>query len=131
MSSILYWEMDAPTNNLMPDVMKYNNFGTLNNFGTPAIVSGFKSNALQFDGIDDYISSAKLSESISGNLTFSCFLKTSANKAGIIADIALDGISGLKIGINPEGKIYLNAAEAGLSADLVGSTAVNDNAWHF
>lgn len=131
MSSILYWEMDAPTNNLMPDIMKYNNFGTLNNFGTPAIVSGFKSNALQFDGIDDYISSAKLSENISWNLTFSCFLKTSANKAGIIADIAQDGISGLKIGINPEGKIYLNAAEAGLSIDLVGSTAVNDNAWHF
>jgi GH35 family endo-1,4-beta-xylanase len=131
MSSILNWEMDTPSNNLMPDMMKYNNFGTLNNFTSPVIVSGFKSKALQFDGIDDYISTGKLSENISGNLTFSCFIKTATNKAGIIADIAKDGISGLKIGINHEGKIYLNAADAGLNADLVGTTAVNDNAWHF
>lgn len=131
MSSILYWEMDAPSNNLMPDVMKYNNFGTLNNFNNPVSVSGFKSKALQFDGIDDYISTGKLSETISGNLTFSCFIKTATTKASVIADLALDEITGLKIGINPEGKIFLNAAEAGLKADLVGSTVVNDNAWHF
>ena len=131
MSSILYWEMDAPTNKQMPDVMKYNNLGALNNFGNPVIVNGFKSKALQFDGIDDYISTGKLSENISGNLTFSCFIKTSATKTAVIADLSMNHISGLKIGINSEGKIYLNAAEAGLTADLVGLTAVNDNAWHF
>jgi len=131
MSSILYWEMDAPANNMMPDVMKYNNVGILNNFGNPVIATGFKSKALQFDGIDDYISTSKLSENISGNLTFSFFIKTSTNKSAVIADLASNGITGLKIGINQEGKIYLNAAEAGLTSDLVGSTAVNDNAWHF
>ena len=131
MSSILYWEMNEPSNNLMPDVMKYNNFGTLNNFGNPVIVSGFKSKALQFDGIDDYLSTGKLSENISGNMTFSCFIKTATTKSAIIADLAQDRISGLKIGINPEGKVYLNAAEAGLAANLVGLTAINDNAWHF
>ena len=131
MSSILYWEMDAPSNSLIPDVMKYNNFGTLNNFGNPVVISGFKSKALQFDGIDDYISTGKLSENISGNLTFSCFIKTATTKSAVIADLALDQISGLKIGINSEGKIYMNAAEAGLTADLVGLTAVNDNTWHF
>ena len=31
MSSILFWEMDAPAGNIMPDVMKYNNFGTMKN----------------------------------------------------------------------------------------------------
>ena len=131
MSSILFWEMDAPANGIMPDVMKYNNFGTLNNFSTPVIVPGYKSKALQFDGIDDYISSGKLTHSISGDLTFSCYLKSASTKGGNLADIAQDGNSGLKIGINPEGKIYLTATEAGLNADLVSSSAVNDNSWHF
>lgn len=131
MSSLLYWEMDAPADNKMPDVMKYNNFGTLHNFTAPVIVNGFKSKALQFDGIDDFISTGKLSANVSGNLTFSCYIKTTSNKPSIIADIARDGISGLKIGMNADGKIYLDAVEAGLAANLVSSTIINDNAWHF
>lgn len=131
MSSILYWEMDATVDGKMPDVMKYNNFGTLNNFSTPVLVSGYQSKALQFDGVDDYISTGKLSDSISKDLTFSCYIKTTTTKPSIIADIAGGETSGLKIGITSEGKIYLNGSEAGLSADLVGLTAVNDDAWHF
>jgi GH35 family endo-1,4-beta-xylanase len=131
MSSMLYWEMDAPENNIMPDVMKYNNFGTLKNISTPVIVAGFKAKALQFDGLDDYISSGKLSSTISGNLSFSCFLKTNSTKTEIIADLAQEGVSGLKIGINADGKIYLNAAEAGLAVALVDTTIINDNNWHF
>ncbi len=131
MSQILYWEMDTTENNTMPDVMKYNNYGTLHNFGTPLIVNGFKSKAIQFDGIDDYISTGILSDSISGDLTFSCYIKTSTIKPGIIADIAQDGISGLKIGVDSSGKLYLNAAEAGLSEDLVSTNSINDNTWHF
>jgi GH35 family endo-1,4-beta-xylanase len=131
MSSILYWEMDAPVDGKMPDVMKYNNFGTLHNFSTPVIVTGYQSKALQFDGVDDYISTGKLSDSISRDMTFSCYIKTSTTKPSIVADIASEETSGLKIGITADGKIYLNAAEAGLSTDLVGLTAVNDDAWHF
>jgi GH35 family endo-1,4-beta-xylanase len=131
MSSMLFWEMDAPVNNIMPDVMKYNNFGTLRNFSTPSIVTGFKGKALQFDGVDDYISSGKLSATFSGDFSFSCFLKSGSSKATIIADLAHEGISGLKIGINSEGKIYLNAAEAGLPTDLSDTTKINDNTWHF
>jgi len=131
MSSILFWEMDAPANNIMPDVMKYNNFETLKNFSSPTIAAGFKGKALQFDGIDDHISSEKLSVKISGDLGFSCFLKTSSTKPAIIADLANEGISGMKIGINSEGKIYLSAAEAGLANDLTDTTKINDNTWHF
>jgi GH35 family endo-1,4-beta-xylanase len=131
MSSILFWEMDAPQNNIMPDVMKYNNFGTLRNFTTPTLVAGFKGKALQFDGTDDFVASGNLSSLISGDFSFSCFLKTSSTKAAIIADLALEGASGLKIGMNQEGKIYLNAAEAGLSTTLTDTTKINDNTWHF
>ena len=131
MSSILFWEMDAPANNIMPDVMKYNNFGTMKNFGTPVIVTGFKSKALKFDGVDDYISSRLLPDSIAGDFSFSCFVKTTTTKAGVIADLALNEISGLKIGINPEGKIYFDGTAAGLNDILTSANAVNDDAWHF
>jgi len=131
MSSILFWEMDAPEINIMPDVMKYNNFGTLKNMSSPVIATGFKAKALQFDGIDDILSSGKLSTTISEDLSFSCFLKTSSTKTSIIADLAQEGNSGLKIGLNADGKIYLNAEEAGLALDLVDTTVINDNNWHF
>lgn len=131
MSSILFWEMDAPANNIMPDVMKYNNFGTMKNFGTPVIVAGFKSKALKFDGIDDYISSPVLSDSINIDLTFSCFIKTATTKAGIIADLALNEKSGMKIGMNAEGKIYFDGTAAGLNENLMSVKAVNNDTWHF
>jgi hypothetical protein len=111
--------------------MRYNNYGTLNNFDTPLIVNGFKSKAIQFDGVNDYISTGLLSSGISGDLTFSCFVKTSTKKTVIIADIAQESKSGLKLGINTDGKLYLNAAEAGLTANLIGTTKMNDGEWHF
>ena len=111
--------------------MNYHNDGTLNNIGIPVIVSGFKSKAIQFDGVDDYISTGSLSDSLTGDLTFLCYLKTSTTKPGIIADIAREGMSGLKIGINADGNLYLHANEAGLSADLVSSSRINDGTWHF
>jgi GH35 family endo-1,4-beta-xylanase len=131
MSHILFWEMENTQNNLMPDVMSYNNYGSIHNSGTPVFVNGFKSKALQFDGIDDFISTGNLSDSISGNFSFSCFIKTSTTKPGIIADIAKTEISGLKIGINTKGNIYLNGSEAGLNSDLVSNKPVNDGTWHF
>ena len=131
MSSILFWEMDAPANNIMPDVMKYNHFGTMKNFGTPVIVTGFKSKALKFDGIDDYISSPVLSDSVATDFSFSCFIKTATTKAGVITDLALNENSGLKIGMNAEGKIYFDGTAAGLNENLMSVKAVNDDTWHF
>jgi GH35 family endo-1,4-beta-xylanase len=131
MSSTLFWEMDEAKNDTMPDVMKYNNFGKLNYFGTPVFVEGFKKNALQFDGVDDYIETEELSEKISGDFTFSCYIKTGAQKPGTIADFTESGNSWLKIGINNMGKIIVSSPETVLNESLESTKAVNDNIWHF
>lgn len=131
MSSILFWEMNSAVNDTMPDVMKYNNIGILNNFNTPGFITGFKKNALQFDGVDDYISSGFLPDSTSGDLTFCFFLNTASSNTGIIADLSTGDNSGLKVGINDEGKIVLFAVETGLAEDLVSPEPVNDSIWHF
>ena len=131
MSSILFWEMNSVVNDTMPDVMKYNNIGILNNFNTPGFVTGFKKNALQFDGVDDYITSGFLSDSIPGDLTFCFFLNTATSKHGIIADLSVGDDTGLKVTINDEGKIVLFAAGTGLAEELVSPEPVNDGIWHF
>ena len=131
MSHILFWEMNSPLNDTMPDVMLYNNYGTLNNFETSPLVVGFKSFALKFDGVDDYISTGILSDSISDDFTFSCFIKTSSSKEGIIADLASETSSGMKLVMNENGLISLKSDGTGLVSDLPGSVAVNDGTWHF
>jgi GH35 family endo-1,4-beta-xylanase len=128
MSSVLFWEMNATVDNKMPDVMKYNNFGTLANFGIPVLVTGYKSKAVLFDGVDDYISTSQLKQSISGNFTFSCFIKSAATKSSVIAEMFSGTDKSLKLGINADGKIYFDCNGESV---LTGLTAVNDNSWHF
>lgn len=129
MSAVLYWEMNDPVDNIVPDVMKGNNDGTLHNFSVPPGNSGFIGRSIKFTS--GYITSGKLSDSISSDLTFSCFIRTSNDQLSTIAEIAGEEGSGLKLGITGDGKVFLNAAEAGLTADLVCPTVVNDYSWHF
>ena len=131
MSSILFWEMDSPSENIMPDVMKYNNFGVLNHFEKPVIVSGYIGKALLFDGADDYISTETLSESVSGNLTLSLYLKTSSVHNQVVADLSNGDQPGLMIKINQNGEIIIPAQGSGLIADLVSEKAIADGQWHF
>jgi GH35 family endo-1,4-beta-xylanase len=129
MSHILFWEMDAMPNDTMPDVMMYGNAGIPVNFGTPVFAAGFKNKALQFDGADDYLISKPLTDTISGNFTFSCFIKTNSTADAVIADIAKESNSGLRMGVNALGKVILTGD--GLVTGLSSTEIVNDGQWHF
>ncbi len=131
MSSILYWKMDETADSIMPDVMSYKNDGILHNFDTPILEAGFKSAALRFDGVDDHITTGTLSDTISGDLTFSCLVKTGSTDGGMIARLAGDEGSELLIGIGGDGKIFVDALQDGLHGYLVSPLPVNDDAWHF
>jgi endo-1,4-beta-xylanase len=131
MSHILFWEMETSVNDTIADVMTYNNIGKLNNFGTPNFVPGFKAKALQFDGVDDFVATDALSDSIKGDFTLSLMFKTTSSKESVIAEISQGDAGGLKLGMNADGKIYLNAAGVELGADLLLKSPVNDGEWHF
>ena len=131
MSNILYWKMDETNDSIMPDVMRYKNDGILHNFDAPIFENGFKSAALHFDGVDDHISTNTLSDTISGDLTFSCLVKTSSANGGMIARLAGDEGSELLIGIGGDGKIFVDALQDGLHGSLLSPMPVNDDAWHF
>ena len=131
MSQILYWDMESAVNDSIPDVMVYNNFGKQYNFGTTTLVTGFKSKALQFDGVDDYVTTDTLSESIEADFTLSLMLKTTAAKQMVLADLNNGSENGLQLLMNSEGLVYVDANAAGLQSDLISQTPVNDGKWHF
>ncbi len=131
MSNILYWKMDETTDTTMPDVMTYHNDGNLHNFDPPSFEPGFKSKALRFDGVDDYLTTNTLLDTISGDLTFSCLVKTGSSDGGMIARLTGDEGSELLIGIGGDGKIFVDALQDGLHGSLTSPLPVNDNEWHF
>jgi GH35 family endo-1,4-beta-xylanase len=131
MSNILYWKMDETADNIIPDVMTYNNYGMLHNFDSPVHENGFKSLALQFDGVDDYITTNTLSDTISDDLTFSCLIKTSNSGSGIVAKLSGDEGSELLIGVDGDGKVFVDALQDGLLGSLSSPSPVNDGEWHY
>lgn len=52
---VAHWNMDENSGSVLPDVAGYSNNGTLINMSDEAWVPGIFGNALQFDGVDDYI----------------------------------------------------------------------------
>ncbi len=129
MSHILFWEMDNAVDSKVPDVTMYNNFGTLNNNASPTFTSGYKNSALQFDGVDDFVSGDFHADTIENTFAFSCFIKTTSSIPSTIGDLGTENTSGIKLGINANGKLIVEGA--GLSKTMESVAAVNDDDWHF
>ncbi|HEX5050959.1 MAG TPA: LamG domain-containing protein [Planctomycetota bacterium] len=53
--TVALWPLDATSGTTVTDVGPYGNHGTLVNFGAAPWVVGQFGNALQFDGVDDYV----------------------------------------------------------------------------
>jgi len=130
MSSVLYWEMSETLGDTLPDVMAYNNYGTLAGFDTVSTVIGFKGNALEFDGSDDHIVSAQLKESIYADFTLQFFVKTTSSKQSVIATLISEDEKELAVGIDADGIIYVSG-ESIPEGSLSGKLPKNDDKWHF
>lgn len=130
MSSILFWEMEENIMDTMPDVMACNNIGLMKNFNHPEFVKGYKSKALQFDGVDDIISTEELSTVIDSDFSFSCFIKSSTNKPSVIAELTNNAGNNFQIGINADGKIYVNGFD-NENSQLEANVSITNGIWHF
>lgn len=127
MSHILYWEMDEAHHDTLPDVMTYNNHGLLRNFGEPGFVNGFKSKALSFDGIDDYILTDSLSEPVAGDFTLSFLLFPETEKEAILVSMIQQDTSLIRLGLDETGSLYLEAGGQILNPGI----SLDDSTWHF
>jgi GH35 family endo-1,4-beta-xylanase len=127
MSNILFWDMEGLGSDTIPDVMTYNNFGILHNSTETGTVPGFRSNGLELDGTDDYISSRVLTDSVKGDFTLSLMLKTASGNEGVIAGLYSGDSAVMSLGLNSGGFISLNY---GNSVLLTSSLPVNDDEWH-
>jgi GH35 family endo-1,4-beta-xylanase len=128
MSHILFWEMDAIEEEQMKDVMSYHNNGILNNIENPTFEAGFLKKALLFDGVDDYLSTNKLSDTL-GDFSFSCFIKAKETKSAVIAVLGNDDSKSLSIVFDETGKLAINSSSK--QGILSSSLPLTDNQWHF
>ncbi|MEP0986142.1 LamG-like jellyroll fold domain-containing protein [Ekhidna sp.] len=101
----------------------YNVLGTLNKTG----------GALEFDGVDDYVSLGNINRGVSTQVTIGVWIKTSASGSSNFIAGKFDFTNGWALYIDSNGKLSLDGRDgtgtykqSGLS-----TTSVNDNQWHY
>ncbi len=116
---------------------EYANNGTLNNMSVPACwVQGYKGNALQFDGINDYVSCADNANNptlnIDNNLTIEAWIQPNFNgsfKNNRIIASKVNGNTGYALEIKPNRHLALRIN--GTEYPSTSTTALlTDNNWH-
>ena len=124
-----FWNFDETGGSTATDSTGTTGNGTLNNMTDANWVSGVESNALSFDGTDDYVSTSDLSPVLGGTSTLSFWINTtdSNGSAGIIG-VTKPGDADIAWGqLDSSGHISLNVGEQQAATS---TTSVNDGNWH-
>lgn len=133
-----YWSFNEGTSTVATDFSGRSNTGTLNSFSAPATASsgwgsGRLGPGLNFDGNNDYVSTADI-DFTTGGWTLSAWIKTS-NTSGITRILSKglnDGSAQLWFLVRDTGILesgwYVNSPLEGVEA--VSSISVNDGKWH-
>lgn len=124
---VAYWALDDINTTAIDSVGGYN--GTMQSGldGAANSVPGKLSNAISFDGSDDYISVAdNAALEPTAPLTVALWIKTNTTTASVLVE--KDGDAGYSAQILANGKVKLNVGTA--ATFLSSNTAVNDDEWH-
>ncbi|MDO8524607.1 MAG: LamG domain-containing protein [bacterium] len=133
---VAYWDMDQATGTTAIDNSGNNNTGTL--IGGVKITNGVYGNALQFDGVNDYINVADSpSLSPTNAVTVSGWIKTSSIQPG--RGVIVKGGPGnnydymLYFSRTTQANVNFYIRNSSGSIDTAGSYTFkyNDNAWHY
>ncbi len=141
-----WWKIDENTGTTTIDSSGNSNTGTLYSSTTicsypptancPTWVSGKIVNALQFDGVNDYVDAGDVLDIGTANLTISAWIKhpsTSAYRYIVDKRINIGGYDGYGFWITDAGKLqsYFGGAAASTYVSSASSITVADNAWHY
>ena len=132
---IAHYKFDAGSGTVLVDNSGNSNNGTI--YGAPAWVTGKSGYAIDFDGVDDYVSipdAASLNFG-TGDFTICTWFKTSqsADVRNLFYKGAGDGLSGWRFGldnINYGRPTVLIGDTVGHVTLVFGTTAYNDGLWH-
>ena len=135
---IAHWKFDEGSGTTTYDGSGNANQGTLGDgtclpgSGTcPSWTSGRFGSALGFDGSDDYISDTSLSTSLSGDVTFSLWFKSTASHGyqARMGELAQASTYGIQLCMGPTGEVGLDNT-GGPTSGVWTATAKNDGVWH-
>ncbi|MCP3686682.1 MAG: LamG domain-containing protein, partial [bacterium] len=133
-----WWRLEKENGTFFIDESSYKNNGTCLGSTCPAVTTGMRGKAYDFDGDDDYVdcdNSGNLNILVDQGLTIEAWIKTESNQEGGVATkfpasgdtpgyythVKNTGIPGGWIGDN---------SETSTPNWNFGSTTVNDGAWH-
>jgi hypothetical protein len=124
---VAHWKMDETEGGIAYDSVGDND-GTLN--GNPLWQSsGGKANgALQLDGLDDYISTPLIMDTVNGSLSAFAWIKGGTQGQVIISQTG--DFNGTWLGINPSGDNLMTGFSAMYFGALVSETVITDGQWH-
>jgi hypothetical protein len=138
-SSLIAWyKFDETSGDQLSDNSQNNNTGTLYNFNLDRCwIKGLVSNALQFNGIDSYVSLGNgiISTVASGSFTISCWIKLyPLAGSGKINDI-ISNSGGATAGtyllyLNTSSYLVGSLITNSTTSTITGSTSLNDGNWY-
>jgi hypothetical protein len=130
-----YWKFDEGSGNIAYDSSGNNYDGTING---ATWTTGNSSYALDFDGIDDYITLDDYAQNFLGfnktdDLIFSFYFRTTSTSLGIIYSISYtnDYNPGFQISLNSDGTLDFRIWRMNCGIHLISQGTYNDGDWHY
>jgi len=129
-----YWKFDKGTGDILYDSSGHDYHGIISG---ATWTSGHSNYALNFDGIDDYVSLDEYSEILGFNKTddliFLLWFKSSTNVKGVIYGMSLsdDYNPGFHISINADGKLEVRLWRMNCGFMITTENSYNDGEWHY
>lgn len=129
-----YWKFDTGSGNTLYDSSGNDYDGTI--YGA-SWVTGHSGYALDFDGLNDYVSldeyAVELGFNKTDDLIFSLWFKSTTNKEGLIYSMSQswDYNPGFHIGINSDGELEFKIWVLSCGVDFSTESNYNDGEWHY
>ena len=130
-----YWEFDEGNGNTAHDSSGHDYDGTI--YGA-TWTTGHSGYALDYDGVDDYVSLDAYSENLGFNKTddmiFSVYFKTTSTDPGCIYSISHNWVGQypeVHIGLNSDGNIKIQIWVGSCGHTTISEDTYNDGEWHY
>jgi hypothetical protein len=129
-----YWKFDEGNGNTAYDSSDHNYDGTI--YGA-SWTSGYSGDALDFDGVNDYVSlddyaANNLGYNKTDDLIFSLYFKTTSNSKGVIYSVSAPEYNpGHHIAMNSDGTIEFRVWRLSCGIMLTSEGTYNDGEWHY
>ncbi len=129
-----YWKLDEGSGDTIYDSSGHDYDGDI--YGA-SWVTGQSGYALDFDGLNDYVSldnyASELGFNKTDDLIFSFWFKSTTDSSGLIYSMShsWDYNPGFHIGINSDGSLWLKMWVLSCGVDMSTEGTFNDNDWHY